>query len=574
MAQETLGAGVVGARSEAGLMAPHREPRCRAIRRRMSVLVRTPGAPGAASWLMLAAWLTLLPLRAACPQGRALMTIGSQAEDRLRLDQLVGRDSTDGFLLRTPSAMTPRLGTVGSKPRLELLDPELRTVWNSAIPFSLNDGAMWAGRGANLLLQAGVQVAYGPVEIILAPQFTYSQNLAFQVFPGADPARSPFSSPWHVGQASADLPLRFGDQSARLVDLGQSSITLYTGAIAVGAATENQWWGPGIRNAIVMSDNAEGVPHLFLRTARPIRTALGMLEARWIIGGLTESLYFDTSATASGLRSLSGLVVTLRPGRARNLTLGVSRVVYGQARSGDQILSRLFDVVSQYGSVPGTGDGTSTRGRDQLLALFGRWLFLESGLEVYAEWARSELPRSFRLLLLDPHRSQGYTLGLQWARPLDTAGAVFRLQAELTDLEQSIAVAGQVPPPDYYTGGNTAQGYTQRGKVIGAAIGPGGSSEWLAGDVVAGRWQAGLFVGRIRWEDDALFRQFSTSYYRHDVSLFAGVRGGVRLARWDVSVAAIATRRQNYLFQNSLLTFGGHTVDVSDYTLRLAVAPR
>jgi len=519
-------------------------------------------------WIVAGAALLLtLPIRSALPQSHALITIGSSAEDRMRLEQLLGRDSTDGFLLRTPSGMTSRVGHSEGRPVVTLLYPEFRSVWNSAIPCSLNDGAMWAGRGANVLVQAGLQAGYGPVEVILAPEFTYSQNRAFEIFPGREPGRSTFSSPWHIGGVSADLPLRFGDQSVRLADLGQSSVTVYAGAIAVGASTENQWWGPGIRTAIVMSNNAEGIPHLFLRTTRPLKTPLGPIEARWIIGGLTESLYFDTLGS-NGLRSLSGLVVTVRPGGARNLTLGFARTVDGEASSRGQILARLFDVVTQYGAVDSSGH------RDQLLSLFGRWVFPESGFEMYAEWARTELPRSLRELLLDPHRTQGYTLGGQWARPVGRHGAAFRLQAELTDLEQSIVIQNQSAPPGFYAGVATSQGYTQRGKVIGAAIGPGASSEWLAGDLLASRWQAGLFAGRVRWENDALYRQFAANYFRHDVSVFGGVRGGVRLAHWDVLAQTTVAKRMNYLFQNGLIIPGARTIDVVNYTLALVLSPR
>jgi len=517
-----------------------------------------------------AALLLALPILPALAQSNGLVTIGSVQEDRIRLAQILGTDSADGFLLRTASTLTPAHAGAGGQLQLGWLEPDLRTVWNSAIPFSLDDGAMWAGRGTNFFVTTGLLADYGRWHLVLAPAFTYSQNLPFQVFPGTEPSRSSFSSPWHTGAGSADLPLRFGDQGARLLDLGQSSITFDAGPVAAGASTEDQWWGPGIRNAIVMSDNAEGIPHLFLRTTRPVKTPFGDLEARWIIGGLTESLYFDTLG-ANGLRSLSGLVVTLRPGQSRHLTLGLARVVYGEASSRLQILGRLFDVVTQYGR---TAPTDSIGHRDQLTSLFGRWIFPASGLEIYAEWAREELPQSLRDFLLDPHRSQGYTVGGQWVRPAGEGGAVVRLQAELTDLEQSIAIQGQAPPPDYYTGGATAQGYTQRGKVIGAAIGPGASSEWLAGDYVAPRWQAGLFIERVRWENDALYRQPNTNYYRHDVSLLAGARGAVRLARWDASATLTAGRRYNYLFQNALIIPGARTVDITNYTLSFAIAPR
>jgi hypothetical protein len=342
----------------------------------------------------------------------------------------------------------------------------------------------------------------------------------------------------------------------------------------VGASTENQWWGPGIRNAIVMSNNAEGIPHLFLRTTRPLTTPPGPVEARWIIGGLTESLYFDTMAS-NDLRSLSGLVVTLRPGGARNLTVGLARTVYGEAAGRGDVLGRLFEVVTRFERLANPGEADSSRRRDQLLSLFGRWIFPESRFEMYAEWARVELPRSLRDLLLAPHHTQGYTLGLQWARPAGRGDAVLRLQAELSNLEQSIAVADRPPPPDYYAGRATTHGYTQRGRVVGAAIGPGASSQWLAGDLVTPRWQAGLFAGRIRWENDALYREFLTNYFRHDVSVFAGVRGAVRFAHWDVSAEGMAAQRIDYLFQNGAANPGGRrTIDIVNFTLSLVLSPR
>jgi len=520
-----------------------------------------------------AALLLALPFGVAVAQENAWTTIGSLGEDRLRLGQLLGTLSTDGFLLRTPSSMTPAAPSSAGVPTVQWLYPEVRAVWNSAIAYSLNDGVMWAGRGASVLVRAGVRARYGPVQIVFAPEFTYSQNLPFEVLPGREPGRSTYSSPWHIGAESADLPLRFGDQSLRIVGPGQSSITVFAGPVAVGASTENQWWGPGIRNALVMSDNAQGIPHLFLRTTRPVQTPLGPVEARWIIGGLTESLYFDTVAS-NNLRSLSGLVVTLQPGGSRGLTLGIARTVYGEAGSAGVVLGRLFDVVTRFERLANPGEADSTNRRDQLISLFGRWVFPESHFEIYAEWARMELPHSLRDLLIAPQHTQGYTLGLQWARPVGGDDRFVRLQAELTDVEQSIAYTNQPTPPDYYTGRATVQGYTQRGKVIGAAIGPGGSSEWLAGDYIAPAWQAGLFLGRIRWEDNAMYRQPRATWLSHDVSLVVGARGAVRLARWDVCAEASIARRINYLFQNGVNILGGRTIDITNATLGFALSPR
>jgi hypothetical protein len=210
-----------------------------------------------------------------------IVDVGTVADDRLRLAQVLGADSSAGYLLRTRSALMPRAAATGARAGVRPLLPHVQTVWNSEVAFSLNDGTLWAGRGANVLARGGIHAWAGPLEVMLAPEITHSRNLPFDilaseapagVLPRREPGRSVFSSPWHTGDASADLPLRFGNQSLTVAHLGQSSVTLHAGHVAVGASSEAQWWGPGVRTALVMSNNAPGVPHLFARTGRPIST--------------------------------------------------------------------------------------------------------------------------------------------------------------------------------------------------------------------------------------------------------------------------------------------------------------
>ena len=68
-----------------------------------------------------------------------------------------------------------------------------------------------------------------------------------------------------------------------------------------------------------------------------------------------------------------------------------------------------------------------------------------------------------------------------------------------------------------------------------AATGPGSSTQHAALDWIAPAWQAGVFAGRVRWETDALYRQPTANFFRHDVSVLGGVRGALRVARLDAS---------------------------------------
>jgi hypothetical protein len=174
--------------------------------------------------------------------------------------------------LRSVSAMISRLEP--STRTFGVFRPELQLTNNSALPYSINDGDMWAGRGMNIMLAGGFFARYGRVQIVFAPQLISEANKYFQLHvPGIDrPIIPPDRSPWQFeyyakGPYSVDMPTRFGDRTIGRVSPGQSSISVEFRNVQLGLSNENEWWGPGIGNALVLSNNAPGFPHYFLRTA-------------------------------------------------------------------------------------------------------------------------------------------------------------------------------------------------------------------------------------------------------------------------------------------------------------------
>jgi hypothetical protein len=522
---------------------------------------------------------------APCPAWEHLVVPGSPTDERIRLAQLLDASSPQGTLLRSPSTATAAPSSSGTL-CVQGLAPELRSVWNSALPFSQNEGALWAGRGRNVLLLAGGRAHLGPVSVTLAPEAVYAANTAFTILPDGDyhrlPGRNRFASIWHTrptqpsdpAAATIDMPYRFGDEPVHGVGWGQSSLSVSVGPLQAGAAHENQWWGPGIRNALVLSSNAPGFGHLFVRPGRPLRSFLGEIDGRWLVGELRESAYFDSVST-NDLRSLSGIAFTFTPAWERHLTLGVARTVISPVRRRSEIGKHSLRALLSWERRDSAGHLAWEPRSDQLLSVFGRWVLPADGVEVYAEWARHELPVSLRDLLLAPHHTQGYTLGGQWARPV-RSGAL-RLQGEATYLEQS-ATLFQRPSSTFYTGRASPHGYTHRGQVLGAAIGPGSSSQWVALDYLRPDIALGVLGGRIRWENDAMYtshpRGFFRSAHAHDVSVLGGVRGGVTRLGFHVHAEWISSLRYNYLFQNPDRGFGPDgAVDVWNHTLRVNFGP-
>lgn len=505
-----------------------------------------------------------------------LVTPSSQLDRWERRRQLLGLESTDGYLLRATSTAS-RASRGGLD--FALIRPDVEAAWNSEIPFSLNDGDLWSGRGLSTSIRIGGRADWGPLSIIVAPQLSHYQNLDTPVIAADSSGYSAYASPWHAGtEASLDLPIRFGNAATTLISPGQSSITLTAGPLAIGAATESLWWGPGRRNGIVMSDNAGGIPHAFARTARPIDLRIARVEARVIAGVLSESLYFDRD-TANDYRSFSGGVITVAPMRPEGLTLGLARGVIGAIDRPEDFYRDAGDVFTRWDEpIPlvARDRDEPLLGSDQVFSLFGRWVFPNDGVELYGEWAWLETPRSVRQLLQVPNYGRGYTVGAQWVGTR-SGSPIFQLSAEATTLERSPA-ARQRPTASFYLGRTTAQGYTQRGQIIGAAVGPGGSGQWVEGRYLfaGGNGSVGATLGRIRWENDIFYTRPLISRWDHDVTVLASLVGSWRGPWLDVDGEMGISRRFNYLFQHAISNpvRPRPAVDLTNALFRLTVSPR
>lgn len=514
-----------------------------------------------------------------------LVLVGGIAADDMRLEQLKTGTGLDGYLIRSASSLNqPLSGRRWWK--VALIAPEYYSANNSDIPFSINDGPVWAGAGTSTRKLVGFRLEAGPLRIIAAPEFLDFDNRFFQLrdtvrfyAPPIIPERQGggFVFPWYVAPYSIDLPMRLGSKPIYRKDAGQSTAMLTVRGASVGVSNESQWWGPGIRNALILSNNAAGFPHLFVRTARPWRNRFGSIEARLLVGGLTESKWFDTTQT-NNLRSISAFAVTFRPAIQRNLVLGAARSVYATNKDGwDRIPGRLFDAFAATGrpnNRPLADSSLTPGGRDQLYSLFGRWVFPNDGFETYLEWARYEFPLSLRDLLVAPNHTQGYTLGLQWTRATPWRDSRVRLQGEVTTVEQSATFRDR-PVGSFYTSRRVIQGYTQRGEPLAAAIGPGASSQWLAADYLESHWSFGVFAGRIRWNED-IHSTYNFPDYQgyciHDISLFPGARASAGGRFGYISAEVTYGNRLNAFFQEqSGCIVRNSTLDIRNRTITVTI---
>ena len=501
-----------------------------------------------------------------------LVRPSSAAQDLLRLAGIRGQRPLPPLLGETRLVRGHGGATSLEATELWWIPPIAEARWNSGLAYGPNDGSMWGGRGWNQRITAGAGLTRGVLRLRLLPELTYHQNLDFQTLPNPlDWRYDPWASPWHTDPESLDLPSRFGAEPFGAVGLGQSSIALAWQGLEVGLTASEQWWGPGIRNAIVLSNHAGGIPRAYIRTDAPLRTRGGDIEFAWFSGRLEGSGLFLLERIAP--RSISAAALAWSPWFEPALTLGATRAVFAPGEGGRFPLAGFFDVFRDVGRPndrPVT-DPERPEAPDALFSLFARWALPNDGAEIYAEWARNERPKSPRDLLARPGHSQAYTIGGQWSNPVGGPG-LLRIQAEATTLEQDDDLVGR-REVSFYKSRVVPHGYTHRGRVVGAAIGPGASSQWLAVDYLGELWGIGLTGSRIRWENDTMYNVFP---YRtpvgHDVSLLGGVRAHAKAFGVQVSAHYEGGPRLNYLFQNESPALSDiNAVDVINHSLRVQI---
>jgi hypothetical protein len=107
---------------------------------------------------------------------------------------------------------------------------------------------------------------------------------------------------------------------------------------------------------------------------------------------------------------------------------------------------------------------------------------------------------------MQPEHAQAYLLGLH--KLFGTANGKLR-HVELAHTLEKPTNTPTRPVPTFYTHSYELQGYTNRGQMIGAGIGPQADSQFLAVDLFHANGCMGLWVERVL-RNDPYFRQPSS----------------------------------------------------------------
>lgn len=508
---------------------------------------RRTAAAAAPKWRRLGR-LAVLILGLGAPNLAAQeVPVGDPLHDYARLLELTGTNPW-GIRARRPV-------NAGRGLRFGLLPTELRLIHNSARPWGVNDGPIWQGRGATAALTTGIEARWGVLSAAIRPVLIRNENRVFTLSPlTPNPALGPWAYPTGTGQ-TLDAPQRFGDGSFGTFDLGSSYLRADLGAVALGISNESRWWGPGRRNSITLTDNAPGFGHAFLKTRAPVGVGIGTLSGEWLWGRLRESGYFDQSADNDS-RFFTGAELRFRPRGTTGLEIGATRAFVRYWREGGpsaaDALAVFIPLAKKSFSTPENPNGDDES--DQLASLFFRWRFPRSGLEFYGEWGRGDHSWDLRDIVVQPEHASGWILGFQRFFGDSAARAGWRVASELTLLGSGRTSLVRPPSSAFYTHHLVTQGYTHRGQVLGAGIGPGSAQLFAGVDRFAPWGRAGLGLLRTVYDNNRYYAG-SPDFRRNEVE--PSVIADVLLFRgsWELgaNLGVSQLMNQHYVYRNDEL---------------------
>lgn len=383
---------------------------------------------------------------------------------------------------------------------------------HSKIPFPVYNGSLSDAKGYSCYLNAGFYLRHESLILQLAPEFTTYTQPSYEGF--SQKNSSILWSKRYAWWNQIDVPENTYD-SLMGYHLGQSFIGLDMEKVILKLSTENRWWGPGKYNALVLSANGSGFPHISLSSDEPLSIGIATLEFQSITGLLSNSGLFppDTSFIDRGnklyvakpetKRMLSGISLSIHPEIFPGLTVGINNVTQqyiDQVETNDYMsgLTSLFlKSEGYYDNVP----------KQQLRSWFINWQSRDSSFTIYGERIKQNPKLSFFDAQNYPDRGTGFLFGLEKHFPT-RHNHQWVFTTEITKMSQNPIYAIE-DGTSIYLDQKIRQGYTHKGELLGSALGPGGNQQLFSLQFVTRKRIIGLEFQRYVRDLDFYYFAFS-----------------------------------------------------------------
>jgi hypothetical protein len=431
--------------------------------------------------------------------------------------------------------------------------------FNSHHPYSRNDGSMIPAKGYQAQLSAGAFIKVGLLSFQLQPELVFAQNAAFTPY-ASNWSDTIWSSYYGTVLNRIDQPERFGNKTYVRLFPGQSSIRLNHKRLSIGISTENLWWGPGIRNALIMTNNAPGFIHLTFNTTAPVTTPVGSFEWQVISGRLKSSgILPDTTRMFDGKplyekrqdedRYVNGAVFCWQPKWTKGFYLGFARLFYLYESDVRPSVSGYLPIVAALYKPESSNEDHLKR--DQILSLYFRLILPKENAELYGEFGRNDHSGDTRDLLLEPEHSRAFIIGFQKIFPIKNTAA-FELMMECTNLGATRTSLLRAQP-SWYVHHQVQDGYTNNGQVIGAAIGPGANSQTVGFNWLTKGRVSGFRFERVTHNNDFYYNAFTPlqDFMGHWIDLSYDIHSGWTHKRLFYRANLSYTNSLNYYWEQN-----------------------
>jgi len=406
----------------------------------------------------------------------------------------------------------------------QLLPIQSTSVYNSNRPYGWGNSTLMNGRGLQNLTSVGIYAKLFFLEVQLRPEFVASQNLDYKGFGSNYSFETNFErfQFWNYG----DHPERFPKDFNRIANWGQSYLSINVGPVEIGAGTQNIWWGPGQFTALIFSDNAQGMPHLFLRTSKPADIFIGTLEAQFIMGRAEDSGAMPsqndrlngifTSPFKGDWRYVNALSLTYQPVFLPHFFVGFNRTFQQYNEDVPKSFRGRVPVFEAFQKKKLFQNDNSViydgQRQDQQVSIFFRHFNPKSNFEVYAEFGKRDHIFNWRDFLMNPDHARAYLMGFSKLIKTEKKNVFYQIRAEIVQQKESIN--RYIRYVDFFSGNTSWQthyqvrGFTNHGLGMGAGIGVGANIQILELSRLSGLNKIGLRFERLENHQDFYYRAF------------------------------------------------------------------
>ncbi|MEN2281239.1 capsule assembly Wzi family protein [Algoriphagus sp. SE2] len=476
-----------------------------------------------------------------------------------------GKDSTDAtkvissFFIGAPAPKNPKV-------RFNLLSLISSSEFNSKRPYGWGNKGLVPNVGFQTYLSTGFYARFHFLEIQFQPEYTYSQNKAFQGF--SDEFSGKVLSSRFFYWNNGDNPERFGEDPLSRFWWGQSSINILAGPIQFGLSTQSIWWGPGQFNSLTFSDNAEGFPHLSLSTRRPLKTFIGNFEGQVIVGRL-ENSNLEPSQLENlndryfrkfndDWRYLNAISITYNPSFLPNLFLGFNRTFQQYDNLRGDTFNDYFPIFEVFQKKVFFQNGNTvaydSKGQDQQLTVSLRYLVPKAAFEIYGEFGRRDHSYDWRDFILNPEHARAFLFGFQKLFPTSKPETFIQIRGEMTHQQESInryaRYPGLIGNQTWHTH-SLARGFVNYGEALGVGAGVGSNVQTFEVSQVKGLNKRGILFERLANNQDFFNRAFGQDPEKKPwIDLSLGLLWDQQFDRLILSGKAQLIKGFNYQWQS------------------------